>query len=274
MHARAPRVSKRAATLTLLGLCAASVAVVAALLAAPTSEAIPAEPWSVASPLVVSPLPVARCPTSYGAPRTHVVHLPRTERAVVTAALAPTLSVFTDGLGTLDVVAPSRWGCTALDGVAGSSELVVYPPGVARPTWGHVTAVREGIVASQTGGCDGCSLEVACSLFSSAAHQYEVLYRSPCHDPAGPTELHRRLTPATVLFIDPPGVVGTGQPSGGPLAAYGAMLWHLPHARQPAAWIETCTLPSTERALCVLSVREFLSRHPGAVGAVASVLGG
>lgn len=263
MHARPPRVSKRAAILTLVGLCVVSVAVVAGLLADDASPAVPSRPWSVTGPLVVADLPVVRCPTSYGVPPSRHVDLPRHVRVQVIASLAASLSVFTDGLGTLDVVAPANWGCTALDGDLGSSKLVVYPAGDTRPTWG---AVRRGIEASQTGGCGVCSLETACPLFSSAAHAYAVLFHSACRSAARAAELRTRLTGSSILFVDPPGVVATGLPSGGSLVAYGAMLWHLHGARQRSAWIDTCTLPTEDHDLCVLSIRAFLSRHPGAVG--------
>jgi hypothetical protein len=268
VHARAPRISHRTSVLILLGLCVASGAVVVALLASPSSPTVPAQPWSVDAPLVVADLHVVRCPTSYGTPRRDV-DLPRFVRVDLTSALAGTESVFTDGLGTLEVVAPTTWGCTALDGVAGSSSLVVYPPGDPRPSWGHVTAVRRGIEATQTGSCDGCSIETACPVFPAAAHQYAVIYRTACRHADSPAELRTDVSRSTVLFVDPPGVLGTGQPSGGSLAAYGAMLWHLPGARQPTAWLETCTLPSEDQPLCVLSVRAFLARHRVAVVAPA-----
>jgi hypothetical protein len=271
VHARAPRVSQRTAICILVGLCVVSGAVVVALLVAPASQAVPDQPWSVTSHLVVAELPVARCPTSYGIPPSRHVELPAHVRAQVTAAIASTLSVFTDGLGTLDVVAPTTWGCTALDGVAGLSKLVVFPPGDRRPTWGDVTAVRRGIVASQTGGCGGCSLETACPLFASAAHQYLAIYRTPCRSGATSAEQRTHLTGGSVLFVDPPGVSGTGVPSGAGDAAYGAMLWHVSGARQPAAWLDTCTLPPADHDLCVVSVRAFLSRHPGAMGARAAI---
>jgi hypothetical protein len=248
--------------LVVVGLAVASVAVVAGLAVPAPAPVVPAQPWTVAGPLVVANLPVARCPTSYGIPGTRTVHLPRFVRAQVTPALAHEVSVFTDGLGTLDVVAPTAWACTALDGVAGSSSLVVYPPGATRPPWGHVTTVGSGVVASQTGACGGCSLETACALFPGAARDYQAIYRYPCHGVAARGELRTDVSATTVLFVDPPAVPGAGRPSGGGLAAYGTMLWHLPHAPHPAAWLDTCTLPVAERDLCVLSVRAFLSRHP------------
>jgi hypothetical protein len=261
MHARPPRLSQRAAVLTLIGLCVASVAVVAALLVPAPSPAVPAKPWAVAAPIVVANLRVVRCPTSYGTPRARDVDLPGFVRTELSSALAPTVSVFTDGLGTLEVVAPSTWGCTALDGVAGSSVLVVYPRGAPRLSGGNATAVRSGILATQTGACDGCSIETACSLFSAAARQYAATYRTSCRHAEPGEELRTDVSASTVLFVDPPGVSGSGQPSGGANAAYGAMLWHLPGTRHPTAWRITCTLPSTDQALCVLSVRAFLARH-------------
>ena len=245
---------------TMALLFVASAVVVALLLVPSASPVVPAQPWSVRGPLVVASLPVTRCPTSYGTPRRDV-DLPRAVRVKVTAALARRVSVFTDGLGTLQVVAPSTWGCTALDGIAASSSLIVYPPGEARPSWGHVTTVRSGIVATQTGGCDGCSLETACPLFPAAARQYAATYRTSCQHAARRTERRSVLSASTVLFVDPPEVQGTGEPSGGSLAAYGVMLWHLPGFHHPTAWLDTCTLPTSDRRLCVLSVRAFLARH-------------
>ena len=248
--------------LVLAGLAVVCGALVAVLLVPTATPAIPAQPWSVGGPLVVAQLPVDRCPTSYGIPRARDVDLPRHVAAQVTGSLSRGVSVFTDGLGTLDVVAPTGWGCTALDGDAGSSTLIVYPPGIVPPSWGHVTSVGRGMVATQTGSCVGCSLEVACPLFLAAEHEYAALYREPCRHVASPAELRTDLSASRVLFVDPPGVTGAGQPSGGALVAYGAMLWHLPGARHPSAWLDTCTLPEVDRDLCVLSVRAFLSRHP------------
>ncbi len=265
-HARASRVelSQRAAVVTLLTLTVAAAAGVGVLVATePTSRPRTTFSWAVGTPLIVADLPVARCPTNSGAPSSRAVDLPTHVRAEVSRALAPELSVFADDLDTLTVVAPTTWGCTALDGVAGSSSLIVYPPGSPRPAWGRVTAVRRGIVVSQTGSCTGCSLEVACALFPAARAQYLAAYRVGCRGVASRREQRVMVSAHRLLFIDPPGILGAGRPSGGAYAAYGAMLWHLRGSRDGTAWLDTCTLPTLDRELCVQSVRAFLARHPG-----------
>jgi len=251
-------------TLVGVGAVVAVGCVTAGVLAATDSPVVPAQPWAVQGSVVVADLSVVRCPTSYGIARARDVDLPARVKTQVSRALAGGVSVFTDGLGTVQVVAPSRWGCTALDSVSGSSRLVVYPPGSPRPTWGGVTTIAQGIEASQTGSCGGCSLEEACPLFAAARHAYVATYRVACARASSPGERRTASAPWTVRFVDPPGVLGAGQPSGGGLAAYGVMLWRLPGARHPTAWLDTCTLPVEDRQLCVLSVFAFLARHPAA----------
>jgi hypothetical protein len=257
-------VSKRTATVILAALAVVAIGAVAAL---SVSNPHPASsvregPWGLPGSLLVANLRVAQCQTSFGAPDGSSDELPTHQLAVVPTRLWRGLAMYTDGLGTLDVVGPSSWQCTALDAVDGSSILVIHPPGAPTPGWGDVTAVRLGIVASQTGGCSGCSLETACPLFRAASLRYAATYRLPCRHAARGEELLMTAAPSKVLFIDPPGVLGAGRPSGGANAAYGAMLWHVPGDPRATAWLDTCTLPSSDRELCVASVDAFLARHP------------
>jgi hypothetical protein len=257
------RLTKRWATCIVVGLSVASAASVAVLFGEPSSSAVhrPGS-WAVQGPLMTANLPVTLCPTHLGAPVSGRPGLPAFRLAVVSRRLEPSLATFTDALGTLDVVAPSTWQCTALDGVAGLSTLVVYPPGQPRPPWGDVAVVHHGIVASQTGGCGGCSLETACSLFAAARHRYLATYGITCQHAEAHEELVSRASRSQTKFIDPPGVFGAGRPSGGSDAAYGAMVWRPRRGvRDPRAWLITCTLPSPDHQLCVLSVDSFLSRH-------------
>ena len=230
-------VSKRAAICILLGLAVASGAVVAALLVHARRR-----PRSPRSPGRSPARSSSRTSPSTGARRATACRrratwtCPHHVRAQVTAALAPDARRCSPtALGTLDVVAPTTWGCTALDGVAGSSTLVVYPPGDPRPTWGHVTAVRRGIVASQTGGCGGCSLEMACPLFTSAAHQYLAIVP----DAVPQRGEHRRAADLPHrrprVAVRRPARRARRRPALGrrSYAAYGAMLWHPAGARHP-----------------------------------------
>jgi hypothetical protein len=264
MTRRGPRLTRRWALSIVVALSVAGAGSVAVLLDEPPSSAAhrPGS-WAVQGPLITANLPVTLCPTHLGIPASRRVAVPTHVRVDVSRSLASTVATFTDALGTLDVVAPKTWQCTALDGVAGLSTLIVYPPGQARPPWGDIAYVPRGIIASQTGGCGGCSLETACSLFPAARHRYFSTYGITCQHAEAHEELVSRASRSQTKFIDPAGVFGAGRPSGGQDAAYGAMVWHPRHGvRNPRAWLITCTLPSSDHQLCVLSVDSFLSRHP------------
>ena len=260
-----PQLSRRWATSLVVALSVATAASVGVLLDEPSSSAAhrPSS-WAIHGPFISANLPVRLCSTHPGAAASRDVELPSYVRARVSRVLESTVSTFTDALGTLDVVAPSAWQCTALDGVAGLSTLIVYPPGEPRPAWGDIDYVRRGIVASQTGGCSGCSLEAACSLFAAARRHYVATYGVTCQHADAHEELVSRVSRSQTRFIDPPGVSGAGRPSGGTDAAYGAMVWRPRRGvRAPTAWLITCTLPWEDHQLCVLSVDAFLSRHRG-----------
>lgn len=246
-----------------LCLSVASAAGVAVFLDEPSSSAAhPPSTWAAPGPLVRDNLQVTLCPTHLGASASHATSLPTHLRAIVSRRLVGTLTTFTDARGTLDVVAPSTWQCTALDGVAGLSTLIVYPPGQPRPPWGDVAVVHQGIAASQSGGCGGCSLETACSLFTPAQHRYLATYGIACQHADEHEELVTHVSSAQTKFIDPPGVFGAGRPSGGVDAAYGAMVWRPRHGvRFPRASLITCTLPDADHELCVLTVDAFLGRY-------------
>ena len=60
-----------------------------------------------------------------------------------------------------------------------------------------------------------------------------------------------------MAFTDPPGIKGTGQPSGGQYPANGVMTYH-PSA-QDGSWQETCTLPASEKDVCTVVLNTFVS---------------
>lgn len=63
-----------------------------------------------------------------------------------------------------------------------------------------------------------------------------------------------------VDFEDPPGVSGDGSPSGGPYPANGVAV--LDNSPTPSsAYKETCTLPSSQHALCTAVLNSFIASY-------------
>ena len=60
-------------------------------------------------------------------------------------------------------------------------------------------------------------------------------------------------------FVDPAGVTGDGSPSGGKYAADGVMTYH-PDV-QSGSWLDTCTLPASDAALCTVVLHEFVALY-------------
>ena len=60
-----------------------------------------------------------------------------------------------------------------------------------------------------------------------------------------------------VAFEDPPGVNGTGQPSGGQYPADGVMTYHT--SARDGSWQEACTRPASEKNVCTTVLNTFRS---------------
>ena len=166
-------------------------------------------------------------------------------------------------------VAPTTWGCTALDGVAGSSTLVVYPPGDPPPTWGardRGAPRHRGVPDRRVRRVQPRDRRARCSLGRGTSTR--AIYRTRVPRAAARREQRdRSLARPRSCSSTRRASLGAGQPSGGGLAAYGAMLWHLAgrtRTRRRGSTPARCRRgPRPVRAV----VRAFLARHPGADGA-------
>jgi hypothetical protein len=107
------------------------------------------------------------------------------------------------------------------------------------------------------GSCVGCIASVACGLFPRAARDTGFA----CHTPHPKAERVARLLPNVRAFVDPAGVHGSGNPSGGRLRAVGAIVY-VPDRTQFAARL-TCTLDSSAAASCQNILTDFLGRVGG-----------
>jgi hypothetical protein len=164
----------------------------------------------------------------------------------------------------MGLLAPRGWDCAASFGADGSSQESVTPHGEdlpqsdELPSGSHV----EAIVGTQNGGCEGCAASQACPFFS-AADQADPL---DCFDASPPSR--EKVTPLSsniVGFVDPPGLAGDANPSGGAYPANAVMTYtHDPAGSSGNAWsswLETCTLPSSQHTLCTAVLDDFASRY-------------
>jgi hypothetical protein len=210
-------------------------------------------------------LPVVACPTSYGQEPAPVAQpLPNTLSASVPKDLADQLSVYADEAGIMDVLAPTGWNCTADIGVDGSGGVSVTPTGEVLPDSSNglpFGSTDEAIVATQNGACQGCADYQACPYFSAAAQALG----SPCPSTAPADESVVSLSPTVVSFSDPPNTAGGGDPSGGEYPANAVMTFVTDPpgstGNTVTSWLETCTLPYSQQALCTAVLNDFVARY-------------
>jgi hypothetical protein len=187
---------------------------------------------------------VKACPTQYGIPGAGGTR-PTHATLALKASEAKQLVAWAGG-STPIVLAPRGFACKALVGADGGVHVQLAPPGAARS--------GPAIDVEVEGACVGCITAMACGLFPSA--EREMGY--PCTTPHPKRERIARLLPTVRAFIDPAGVRGTGSPSGGRLAAVGAVVF-APDRSAFAARV-TCTVEKADSAACRPIIADFLAR--------------
>lgn len=173
--------------------------------------------------------------------------------------MSTTLAAYSDSQGRIKLLAPAGWSCQAQYGADGSGGITVYPagqpvPGASVPA----NSAAEAIIGTQTSACYTCGLGQACPLFASAAGTYRSYLGKPCATPP-PGQTVSPVSSGIVAFQDPPGMAGTGTPSGGQNPANGVMTYY-PDNRN-GSWVETCTLPAAQRAVCTAILNAFIASY-------------
>ena len=213
-------------------------------------------------------VPVVVCPTSlpYTSPTTATE--PKSTPLVLPPSLIRSVAVYTDNLARMRIVAPRGWSCSALYGQDGSGDVAVYPPGATLPfdpNYAFHSVPRssrlEGVFGGTSGACAGCTLVQACPLFAQARQEYQAQFGGDgCAKPAKPSEeTTDQISNGVVAFRDPPGVSGTGSPSGGAYPATGVMTFY--SGSNLGSRVETCTLPPKDAPLCTLSLDQFVAAY-------------
>ncbi|MGH8994732.1 MAG: protein kinase domain-containing protein [Acidimicrobiales bacterium] len=247
-----------------------------------TTVAGPSKHRAAAKTASTVSLGVVACDTSSGidsgttsVPSTMSIRLPK--------GLASTgLAFYASSDDSVAVLAPSGWSCAAAVGADGSASLVAVPPDEASDLVhghhhsidpGHENKLTEAITLSDTGACAGCATTQACGLFGQAAstpapagpgaensdNSNDPL--SPKCDASPPAqEAVTRLSGSVVAFEDPPGLRGTGVPSGGVNPANG-ILTYSNGDTGAASYLSTCTLPENDHSLCTAVLNDVLKRY-------------
>lgn len=217
------------------------------------AQAAPSVSVPIATPGLVSKLlPLYSCNTTYGISTMKPAKLPKDLRVLVPHNSATKLAVFTDGLGIVRLIAPARWDCSAVVGADGSSSLTIVPPNaVARSGKMRASSKTQEIAGYQNGACNGCAIVQACPLFSSARALASGL---PCPAKAR-LEKVAWISGGDYEFVDPPGVHGDGDPSGGAFPSYGVLTFA--DSGENSSWLATCVMPPKDVEVCATVLINF-----------------
>lgn len=214
-------------------------------------------PTSVAEIESVS-LPVVTCPTTYATPTPVAAPPPSSITLNVPSDLAGSLAIYSDENGTMKLVGPKGWQCSAHYGGDGGGGVEVFPTGEQPPTGSAFSPQEEeAIVGSQTSACLSCREMQACPLFSTATTDYLNDYQMNCPETRPPDESTDQISAGVIGFEDPAGVAGDGNPSGGPYPANGVMTYY--SGNENGSWLDTCTLPNSDHALCTVALNAFIN---------------
>lgn len=228
-----------------------------------TSIAATTSPPTTTPPALASvDLSVVNCPATGPGAATTTSTLPSTMTVTITSSTgvsASNMAIYATSNGRLAMMAPISWSCSASFGEDGSGGLaVVNTPDTDVP---DVFTMRgstfpEAITARTTGACAGCTDTTLCPFFSSV---HSIINTRTCSTPTGETT--GLLSADVAYFDDPPGVSGTGRPSGGTSPANGVVIDASRRPGTTQSYVATCTLPQSEHSLCTAVLDDFTRRY-------------
>jgi hypothetical protein len=219
---------------------------------------------------VTSTVPVVVCPTESGAGPVSLSKTAATARVHLTAQVAKTVSIYTDQESFQSVLGPRGWRCLASYGADGNGGVTIYARGETASFFSDFPkdpGKLRAINVDWSPACVLCILGQACPFFAAAKAAVTTMGYAKnevsCTRPRG--ELLVESGRSLAYFSDPPGVKGTGDPSGGDVRARGLALWEglFKKGRRTltnGSAVVTCTLPSTDAQLCQESFLWF-ERH-------------
>jgi hypothetical protein len=195
-------------------------------------------------------IPVVRCATVFGVsgPARHV---PGT---VAITGGGPTHGLVAYTNTELFLIGPRGLRCSGIVAADGGSQVIAWAAGQPKP---GLRSHGVGLTLTIDPACAGCRAADACPFFTAFARTLGF----PCGDGVPAGEIVTRRSPSLALFEDPPGVVGSGWPSGGPYPANGVVGTRGSPAGDALVYRSTCTLPSADHAICSESLNDVIARY-------------
>lgn len=186
-------------------------------------------------------LPTRKCKTLDALERP-AVPLDATTTVPVSGAGLEDFAAFTNTSGTL-LIGPKDWKCDSTIYVDGGEKIGLTPDG-SDP---FKEGAEIGITSDVSAACQGCIAAEICAVMPNApvVTQY-ASYGVGC-DRKKP--LREELTPIgdlSVIFEDPPGVKGQGEPSGGEVPSMGMLTYSRARGSQQV----TCAVPDELASSC------------------------
>lgn len=241
---------------------ASAVAVAVILIGAAVGCATPLHHAKPAEHSQVSPaarIPVIACPSKYGLPGTPPTRVATAELVPLPTTVANRLDYYSDQARSVrPILGPRGWSCRATVGADQSVDIQVYPPGGSSRSPGEVD-VRDDAP------CVGCMYSDACPLIPHVAAELRYV-QLPCPATRPARETVTWVTGSSafskagddiVSFTDPPGVHGTGTPSGGPYYTRGMLMFSWSPGTNSNVSVLNCALPDKDRALCTAILKIF-----------------
>lgn len=186
-------------------------------------------------------LPTKKCKTLDALERPAVPLDAETTIPVSSAGLED-FAAFTNTSGTL-LIGPKDWKCDSTIYVDGGEKIGLTPDG-SDP---FKDTAETGITYNGSSACQGCIAAEICAVMPNAPVVTQYASMGIGCDRKKP--LKEELTPIgdlTVLFEDPPGVQGQGDPSGGQVKSVGMLTYSKSRGSQQV----TCAVPEDLQGSC------------------------
>jgi hypothetical protein len=205
-------------------------------------------------------VPVVSCPAALGAQGPGAPSVPGGITATLPSG-GDQLRFYSDGFVTL--LAPIGWSCAGVEAADGGLSLSVFPAGQADPLSAKqplpTSAVGVTALLDYTGHGPGAQL--VCGLFPGTRAARLAAVTGGCASRPSREQV-KGPRAGVVRFVDPPGVKGSGEPSGGRARAVGAARYSRRRPEPASVNVAkvTCTLGGTLTGRCPAIVDDFLAR--------------